>query len=238
MDIKEKILTYIIDYDPESLSSVLDSFNPEESANGIMELLKSPSPDYIELTTFARDVYFSNQIPKIQKEEYYQCLVDSGFFQELDKCLYAADYTLCSWTIYIIGKFSHHENAILLERAYESSAIQNNPILAYRALSEMRWLGSPKVNAYIKKIGKVNSLISALTLFYYYDCVSEKKSVLKKSLFFKTLFINQNTPDVNARKQLILFELECFKHFEERDYRTTTRKEFEEFAQGYLNRRS
>ena len=109
---------------------------------------------------------------KKEKKDYYQALVNHGFFSRMNKFLYSSNYGICSWTIYTVGKFSHKENAILLEDAYNRHYKNKNPMLCHRCLGELHWLKPGQAEPYLEELQKNPSLTNLLILFYYFDSMS------------------------------------------------------------------
>ncbi len=147
----------------------VDKYPIETIVKEILEWLKTDNLNYFDTTTFARDFYLGSDLSHETKDIFYEELKRQGFFKELNNFLYSTNFSVCSWTIYTIGKFSNYENVGYLETAYETKFIRTNPILAYRCLSELNWLISEKTEQYLTILETENSTISKLILLYYWE---------------------------------------------------------------------
>ena len=151
---------------------LLSDFSIDDIVSSIVTWLDQEIMDFYDLTTFARDIYIGSDLTKKEKKDYYQALVNHGFFSRMNKFLYSSNYGICSWTIYTVGKFSHKENAILLEDAYNRHYKNKNPMLCHRCLGELHWLKPGQAEPYLEELQKNPSLTNLLILFYYFDSMS------------------------------------------------------------------
>lgn len=110
----------------------VDKYSIENIVREIVEWLKIDNLNYFDTTTFARDFYIGSDLSQENKHIFYKELKRQGFFKELNTFLYSNNFSVCSWTIYTIGKFSNNENVDYLETAYETNFSLTNPILSYR----------------------------------------------------------------------------------------------------------
>jgi hypothetical protein len=158
------------------LRFLLGKYSIEEIVRAIVGWLNSGKSNYFDTTTFARDFYIGSDLTLEEKEIFYSELKRQGFFDRLSELLYSNNFNICSWSIYTIGKFSEEENARYLENAYEKYFISANPILAYRCLKELDWLGSKKAEHYLDELRKGTSIISKLILLFYWEPKSDNKA--------------------------------------------------------------
>lgn len=143
-------------------------YTAEDVANEVIGLLNAKKENYIEVTGFAKDYYLSSTLTDDQKDSFYGILKAAGFFEQVNTALYSDSFSVCSWSIYVLGKFSNGENAVFLETAYETWFLKN-PILSYRCLSELEWLNSEKVGGYLSALNDKGSIISKLILLFYWE---------------------------------------------------------------------
>src|SRR6218665_1012090 len=144
-----------------------DNYPMGQIASDILNYLNTDQHNYFDVTGFAKDFYLSSSLTQDEKENFYKELKSKNFFKLLSTFLYSDNYAVRSWTIYTIGKFSNKENIGFLETAYETNFSLTNPMLSYRCLSELAWLGSKKVEQYLANLKADNSIISKLILLYY-----------------------------------------------------------------------
>jgi hypothetical protein len=144
------------------------AYSVEEVANEVISVLNAKKENYIDVTGFAKDYYLSSSLIDDQKDSFYSILKAAGFFQQVNTSLYSGNFSICSWSIYVLGKFSNGENAVFLETAYETYFLKN-PMLAYRCLSELDWLNSEKTGGYLSALNDERSIISKLILLYYWE---------------------------------------------------------------------
>lgn len=234
---------YIGKYDCQ-LRHILQEYSIIEIVNRIINWLTTEWTDennlnYAEITTIARDFYIGSNLTELEKKDYYKELKEQGFFKVLNSNLYSENFAKCSWTIYTFGKFSNLENAKYLETAYEKLYEKINPILSYRCLNELNWLGSSKVETYLTKLINDNSIISKLTLLMYWECHCEDDEI-DKLLSDKELikFISPNNEDVSKDEimfdRLNNFENYIFKIHNENNNSRMTKNEFVEIARTYF----
>ena len=143
-------------------------YSLEEIANEVINLFNVSNENYVDVTGFAKDFYLSSSLTDEQKDLFYDILKTAGFFQQINTNLYSKVFSVCSWSIYVLGKFSSGENAIFLETAYETY-FYKNPMLSYRCLSELEWLNSEKIEQYLSVLKDDQSIISKLTLLFYWE---------------------------------------------------------------------
>ncbi|MGN6568937.1 MAG: hypothetical protein ACTHJ0_13335 [Flavipsychrobacter sp.] len=178
-------------------------YSMEQIANDIVNLLNADENNYTDVTGFAKNFYLLNTLAQSEKKHFYNELKTRNFFQILDTFLYSDNFSICSWTVYIMGKFSNNENACYLEMAYETSFILRNPILAYRCLSELDWLRSKKVELYLVNLRADNSIFSKLILLYYWEIQNSNsafKDLLRDNDF--TSFILSNQRLINTEEEI------------------------------------
>lgn len=183
---------YIKKFDCE-LKFLLDKYSIAEIVSSIIEWLETGKSNYYDITTFARDFYIGSDLTENERENFYVELKRQGFFQHLNNRLCSNSFSTCSWTIYTIGKFSHPENAALLETAYETNYKINNLILAYRCLNELSWLNSKKLKIYLNELQLDKSIISKIILLYYFSTkgdVSNFNEQLRNSSLTHFIFLN------------------------------------------------
>lgn len=143
-------------------------YSVEEVGNEVISLFCADKEKYIDVTGFAKDYYLSPSLTVDQKALFYAMLKEAGFFQQVNASLYSDDFSICSWSVYIIGKFSNKENAVYLEAAYVKY-LYKNPMLSYRCLSELRWLRSEKSIIYLSALSTDQSIFSKLILLFYWE---------------------------------------------------------------------
>ncbi|WPV67004.1 hypothetical protein [Chitinophaga sp. LS1] len=124
----------------------------EKIASDILDFLNADIENYFDVTGFAKDIYLAAFLTQEQKKYFYNELKSRDFFKQLNTFLYSDNFSIYSWTIYTIGKFSNSENADYLEKAYETSFSLTNPMLSYRCLNELSWLNSKKTVHYLSKL--------------------------------------------------------------------------------------
>lgn len=143
-------------------------YSVEDVANEVISLFNNKKENYIDVTGFAKDYYLSSSLTDDHKDSFYGILKAAGFFQQVSTSLYSKDFSVCSWSIYVLGKFSNGENAVFLETAYETYFLKN-PILSYRCLSELEWLNSEKIDGYLSALNDERSIIAKLILLFYWE---------------------------------------------------------------------
>ena len=220
-----------------NLRFLLDKFSIEEIVKEIIGWLKVDSLNYFDTTTFARDFYIGSDLTQEEKDSFYNELQRHGFFQQLNNFLYSNVFAVCSWTIYTIGKFSHHDNASFLETAYETNYRLTNPILSYRCLNELSWLSSSKVDQFLEELKLDTSIKSKLILLYYYKSNSDN-SIFKELLTDKELisFIIPNERTIDTEEE-ITNRLFAFENYITEIYNTETqvdRQDLENIARSYF----
>ena len=221
-----------------NLRFLLDKYSIEEIVREIMVWLKVDNLNYFDTTTFARDFYIGSDLTQEEKDNFYNELQRQGFFQQLNNFLYSNVFAVCSWTIYTIGKFSHNDNASLLETAYETNFRLTNPILSYRCLNELSWLSSNKVDQFLEELKLDNSVKSKLILLYYYESDSDNRK-FKELLTDKELisFIIPNERMIDKEEE-ISNRLFAFENYITEIYNTETqidRQNFENLAKSFFN---
>lgn len=161
-----------INWDDSQLKLILDTLSMEEVVSQLIEWYKIE--DYYA-ADFARQFYISARLPEVEKGLFYDLLMENGFFALVKGSLYSENINSCGASIYTIGKFTHYNQIVYLEKAYEEYFEPNNFILSESCLFEMDWLRSKKVSGYLKALWKKNSLLSKLTLLGYYSRLERGK---------------------------------------------------------------
>jgi len=220
-----------------NLRFLLDKYSIEEIVKEIVGWLEVEELNYFDTTTFARDFYIGSDLTKEEKDHFYNELQRRGFFQQLNEFLYSKSFSVCSWTIYTIGKFSHNENASFLETAYETNYRLTNPILSYRCLNELSWLNSKKVGQYLEELKLDNSIKSKLIQLYFYESDSDN-SKFKELLTDKELisFIIPNEKTIDTEKE-ISNRLFAFENYITEIYKPEMQvggQDFEDIARTYF----
>lgn len=131
--------------------------------------------DYWEGAFFARNFYISAGLPAAEKARFYELCVEKGFFDLVKAALYSENTNSCGVAIYTIGKFTHYDQVIHLEKAYEEYFEPNNFVLSQSCLFEMKWLRSKKVPGYLKALWEKNTLLSKGILLMYYSSRERSK---------------------------------------------------------------
>gem|GEM_PF-3302246 len=216
-----------------------EKYSMEQIANDVINLLNTDKSNYFDVTGFAKDFYLSSSLTQGEKKHFYNELKAKNFFQSLNTFLYSDDFAVCSWTIYTIGKFSNNENAGYLEAAYETSFGLTNPILSYRCLSELDWLSSEKVEQYLASLKEDNSIISKLTLLYYWEIKSyssEFKDLLTDKELIAFVVPNQTLVDTEDEicDRLFSFENHIFELYTSNKKSFIDNNEFESVAEAYF----
>lgn len=222
-----------------NLQFLLSSYSVEDIVAHITSWLETNKATYFDTTTFARDFYIGSDMTEEEKEHFYNELKKQGFFRKLNEFLYSDNFSISSWTIYTIGKFSNPENAAFLETAYEINYVLNNPILAYRCLGELSWLSSEKVDQYLKDLEADESLPSKLILLYYW--APNNSSPGFKALLQDKELINAIVPDlvVTNNEEIISERLFHFENHIAGLFKSTgnismEKKDFENAAKEYF----
>jgi hypothetical protein len=210
-----------------------------EIANDLLNLLQTDSENYFDITGFSKDFFLSGTLSQEEKQEFYTELKKIGFFKQLNNFLYSEIFSIASWTIYTIGKFSNNENAGYLETAYETSFKLTNSMLSYRCLSELDWLNSIKIEQYLTGLESDKSIFSKLILLYYWE-IRGYSSKFKDLLADKELlnFIAPSTALVDIEEE-ICDRLFAFENNITDLYNTTkngsiNKYEFEDIAKKYF----
>ena len=220
-----------------NLRFLLDQYSIEELVKDIVGWLKTDSLNYFDTTTFARDFIIGSNLTEQEKRVFYDELVRQGFFKQLEVFLYSKDFSVCSWTIYTIGKFSENENALFLETAYEANYKLTNPILSYRCLSELDWLNSNKFEGYLKELELDNSWTSKLVLFYYWaprSYSSKFKDLLKDKAFIGSIIPNIDIVDIEGEVSNRLFAFENYITELYNDIIKIEKQDFEKIAKSFF----
>ena len=180
-----------------------EKYPMEEIAGDVLNFLNADQKNYIDVTGFAKDFYLAAFLTQDEKRYFYKELKSKDFFKQLNTFLYSDNFSICSWTIYIIGKFSNNENARYLEKVYETNYSLTNPMLSYRCLSELSWLNSKKTDHYLSDLEVDNSKISKLILLYYWETSSDN-SKFNELLTDKDLlnFITPNQTLVDIEEEI------------------------------------
>jgi hypothetical protein len=144
-------------------------YTMQQVAKDVIDLLHADKTNYFDITGFAMDFFLSNFDTKEEKNNFYEELKKEGFFSQLNVFLYSDNFSICSWTIYVIGKFSNNENAGYLEMAYETTFSSTNPMLSYRCLLELHWLSSGKTENYLLSLELERSKSAKLILLYFWE---------------------------------------------------------------------
>jgi hypothetical protein len=144
-------------------------YTMQQIAKDVIDLLQIDESNYFDITGFAMDFFLSNFETKEEKNNFYEELKKEGFFSQLNVFLYSDNFSICSWTIYVIGKFSNNENAGYLEMAYETNFRSANPMLSYRCLLELDWLSSSKTADYLASLELERSKCAKLILLYFWE---------------------------------------------------------------------
>ena len=198
------------------LRFLLEKFSIQTIVEEMIMWLKENDLNFIDITTFARDFYIGSDLANHEKYSHITELKQQGFFQLLNTFLYSDDCTSCSWAIYTMGKFSERENATFLEIVYEAKYKEANPILAYRCLSELRWLQSEKVENYICELEKSKTVKASLILLYYFQSLCDSarfNDMLKEESIINLLAIGktQSCNEDIASKRLFALEKYIFR---------------------------
>ena len=162
---------FINNYDFEcKLHNFFIMHGSETIVTEICKLLRTNDPiRYNLIITFARDFYIGSDLSNEEKDTYYKTLNRSIFFSILESMLNSEFLTICSSTIYNIGKLSHAENCHLLDDAYRRFYKGNDPVLSYRCLIELQWLECSNNNIYISELINSDDLIDNITLGLLYS---------------------------------------------------------------------
>lgn len=219
------------------LRFLLDEYSIEEIVKEIVGWLKIDSLNYFDTTTFARDFIIGSDLTEQEKKVFYDELVRQGFFEQLSNFLYSENLSVCSWTIYTIGKFSENENATFLETAYEARYKLTNPILSYRCLSELSWLESKKLDGYLQELELDTSWISKLILLYYWlprGYSSNFKDLLRDKALISFIIPDRNLVDIEDEVSDRLFAFE--QHITElyNDKVKVEQEDFENIAKSFF----
>jgi hypothetical protein len=211
----------------------------EQIASDIINLLNADKNNYFDVTGFAKDFYLAVFLTQDEKEYFYEELKARNFFQQLDTFLYSDNFSICSWTIYTIGKFSNNENADYLEKAYETNFSLTNPMLSYRCLNELSWLNSKKLDQYLADLELDNSKISKLILLYYWETSSDKakfKELLTDEELISFIAPNQTLVDKEEEicDRLFAFENHISELYNTTDRNIIDKNEFENTAKNYF----
>lgn len=183
--------------------------------NDFDEKASESDEKYRYTLSFARDLYIGSDLSKQEKEVFYENLRAAGFFLRLSEYLYSNNQGFCSYAIYTIGKFSQHENAQYLEQAYEKEYRSVDPSLSNRCLSELSWLGSNRLPAYIDDLKNQGSIFSKLTLVLFFQSRSNTNKEFEDLITDSHLigFIAPNQPNVSRDEllsRLVNFDLQLF----------------------------
>lgn len=190
-----------------------------EIANIIYQIIQWLETDFfdddltkIDFITFARDFCIGSDLTRSEKDAFYEALKTQGFFKVINAYLYDNDISLSSWTIYTFGKFSQIENAVYLEKAYEAYFSLKNPILTSRCLGELHWLGSYKIDDYLKQLNINGDIVSKFTLLNFWEHFSDEtefEHLLKDSELVAFL-----SPDnLHISKDDVCFKLFQFEQY-------------------------
>ncbi|TGK21774.1 hypothetical protein [Leptospira kmetyi] len=128
----------------------------------ITRYIQDASPEgYGHAVTYARDFLIGSDLTKEEKNRFYTDLKEHGFMNVLVKNLNPVNRSKTLSSIYNIGKISESENAQYLEYAYENYYKPSvEPILSYRCLFELSWLGSSKYKDYLADLENSKDMIS------------------------------------------------------------------------------
>lgn len=185
----------------------------EKIAEDVLNLLNADQENYFDVTGFAKDFYLSAFLTNDEKKLFYQQLKTKDFFKHLNTFLSSNNFSICSWAIYIIGKFSKDENANFLETAYETNFCFTNPILSYRCLNELSWLNSKKSEKYLDDLELDNSKASNLILLYYWKRSADNSKfseLLSNKQLLNFIAPNQTFLDTEAEICDRLFSFENY----------------------------
>ena len=211
----------------------------EKIAGDVLNLLNADQENYFDVTGFAKDFYLSSSLTKDGKNFFYQQLKSKGFFKQLNTFLYSDNFSICSWTIYIIGKFSIGENANILETAYETNFRITNPILSYRCLNELSWLISKKLDKYLADLELDNSKTSKLISLYYWETSADNSKfneLLADKQVLNFIAPNQTLVDTEAKicDRLFAFENHITELYNSTIGNYIDRHKFEKIAEDYF----
>ena len=214
-----------------------EKYPMEQIASDVLNFLNADPTNYYDVTGFAKDFYLATFLTQEEKNKFYKELKSGDFFQHLNTFLYSDNLSICSWTIYTIGKFSNNENASFLETAYETNFSLTNPILSYRCLNELCWLSSKKLDQYLADLEFENSKASKLVLLYYWE-TSNDNSKLNQLLKDKEL-LNFIAPNLVDTVEEICDRLFGFENHISELYNSTKKNiidktEFESIAKNYF----
>jgi hypothetical protein len=216
-----------------------DKYPMGQIASDILNFLNADQKNYFDVTGFAKDFYLSSSLTQVEKKDFYKELKSRDIFKQLNTFLYSDNFSVCSWTIYTIGKFSHNENASFLETAYETNFRLTNPMLSYRCLNELSWLNSKKLDQYLADLEFDNSIASKLILLYYWETSSEN-SKFNELLTDKELlnFIAPNQTLVDTEEEicdrLFGFENHISELYNSTEKNIIDRNKFESVAKTYF----
>ena len=216
-----------------------EKYRMEQIASDIINLLNAHKNNYFDVTGFAKDFYLAAFLTQDKKEYFYKELKERNFFQQLDTFLYSNNFSICSWTIYTIGKFSNNENVGYLEKAYETNFSLTNPMLSYRCLNELSWLNSKKLDQYLADLELDKSTTSKLILLYYWETSSDKskfKELLTNEELISFIAPNQTLVDTEEEicGRLFAFENHISEQYNMTDRNIIDKNEFKNTATNYF----
>lgn len=231
------------------LNYLLDSYTTEELAQHVYKWfreLDTQAPNFAEqhqhVLLYARELFISSDFSRDNKDSYFKALKDIGFFQLLSKSLYSNHAGICSYAIFTFGKFTHPDNSHFLEKAFESRYRTVDPSLSARCLSELSWLGSPKVEQYIQELEQDTSVWSKLILVLHYSIAVHRRTKYEALIcndeLIKLIAPYSKSPSRRELEtRLTQFDITVFPMIETDDINTRShysramhRKFFEEFT--------
>ncbi len=216
-----------------------EKYPMEQIASDVLKFLNADKKNYFDVTGFAKDFYLASFLTPDEKRYFYKELKSRDFFNQLNTFLYSDNFSVCSWTIYTIGKFSNHENANFLETAYETNFSLRNPILSYRCLNELSWLNSKRLDQYLADLEIDNSIASRLILLYYWETSSDNSEfngLLTDKELLSFIAPNQNLVDTEEEicDRLSGFENHISELYNSTEKNIIDENEFESVAKTYF----
>ena len=216
-----------------------EQYSFEKIASDVLSFLNADLENYFDVTGFAKDFYLAAFLTQEQKKYFYKELKSRDFFKQLNTFLYSDIFSVCSWTIYTIGKFSNSENADYLEKAYETNFSLTNPMLSYRCLNELSWLNSKKTDHYLAELEFDSSKTSKLVLLYYWEtnsATSKINQLLTNKEFLSFITPSQTLVDTEEEicDRLLGFENYVSKLYNSREKNIIDKNEFESIATNYF----
>lgn len=165
--LKEEILSYKFDGRKKHL---FDEYGADTIISTSLAMLdelsgpSSPNPDGFQRTIFYICDMSVCDLTDDDYDEYIRALGRLQFFVGIEKYLYHEIFSIAGITIHMMGKLYMKENAVYLERAFETSYENNAPIRMMKCLQELGYLQSGKTGAYVARLECSNNLLNKLAL--------------------------------------------------------------------------